>query len=347
MTSTLRVAVAGSGYFSQFHYDAWQRIGGVEIVALASRDPDSAAERAATFAVPEIFGDTAEMLARTAPDLLDIVTPPDTHLALVREAAAHGIDVVCQKPLAPSLAEAEKLVGLAEQAGISLTVHENFRFQPWFRYVRDMIDAGRLGQLHGIAFRLRPGDGQDPNAYLDRQPYFQTMKRFLIHETGVHFIDTFRYLMGEVVAVTARLRRLNPVIAGEDAGMVIFEFENGAMGLLDGNRLNDHAAENCRLTMGEMHLEGAAGVLRLDGSAGLWWKPHGEAEAQEPCSWEARGFAGDCVHALQQHVVAHLRDGTLPVNSGRSYLVNLQIEEAIYESSQSGRRVELSAEAKP
>ena len=285
------------------------------------------------------------MLTRTEPDLLDIVTPPQTHLALVREAAARGIDVICQKPLAPTLAEAEELVGIAEQAGIRLTVHENFRFQPWFRHARTMIDAGRLGQLHGIAFRLRPGDGQGPRAYLDRQPYFRTMEHFLIHETGVHFVDTFRYLMGEVVAVTARLRHLNPAIAGEDAGMVIFEFENGAMGLLDGNRLNDHVAENCRLTMGELHLEGAAGVLRLDGSAGLWWKPHGELEAEEPYSWDSRGFAGDCVHALQHHVVTHLRRGTLPVNSGREYLANLRIEEAIYESSRSGRRIELSAEA--
>ena len=105
------------------------------------------------------------------------------------------------------------------------------------------------------------------------------MPVFLVRETAVHFIDTFRYLMGEVRAATARLRRLNPVIAGEDSGLLIFEFDDERKGLFDGNRLNDHVANNPRRTMGEMWLEGERGVVRLDGEARLWWKPHGGAEA--------------------------------------------------------------------
>lgn len=341
-TGRLRVAVAGSGYFSQFHYDAWRRIEEVALVALASPDAGSAAARAKAHGVPQVFAEVAEMLDRVAPDLLDIVTPPATHLALVREAAKRGIAVVCQKPLAPTLAEAETLVQVAEEAGITLAVHENFRFMPWFRHAAGMIGAGRLGRLHAIEFRLRPGDGQGAEAYLARQPYFQKMERFLIHETGIHFVDTFRALLGEVSAVTARLRRLNPAISGEDAGMVIFEFDGGAMGLFDGNRLNDHTADDCRLTMGEMHLEGERGVLRLDGFARLWWKPHGEPELPEAYDWQDRGFAGDCVLALQQHLVGHLLRGTPLVNGGRDYLRNLVIEEAIYQSDRSGRRIELA-----
>ena len=193
-------------------------------------------------------------------------------------AAARGLAVLCQKPLAPTLDEARDIVALAESAGIRLIVHENFRFQPWYRHAKALLDAGRLGRPHAIAFRLRPGDGQGARAYLDRQPYFQNMPRFLIHETGIHFVHVFRFLFGEVAAVTARLRQLNPAIAGEDAGYVVFEFENGAGGLFDGNRLNDHVAENCRLTMGEMWLEGSEGVLRLDGDGRLWLKFHGGAE---------------------------------------------------------------------
>jgi len=341
VSDILRVAVVGSGYFSQFHYEAWSRIEGVRMVALASRDPESAAARAEAFGVPEAYDDAARMLDQERPDLLDIVTPPETHLELVRAVAERGISAICQKPLAPDLAESERLVGLAERAGIMLAVHENFRFMPWFRHARQVIDAGRLGQAHGVQFRLRPGDGQGPEAYLNRQPYFQKMERFLIHETGIHFIDVFRFLLGEVVAVTARLRRINPAIAGEDAGYVIFEFESGATGLFDANRLNDHVAEDCRLTMGEMHLEGAAGVLRLDGLGRLWWKPHGESEVEEHYDWQQRGFAGDCVGALQQHVVDHLLNGDPLANDGRAYLVNLRIEEAVYESHRTGQRVEL------
>ena len=342
MTVGLRVAVAGSGYFSQFHYDAWSRIAETRVVALASMDRESAAAQAEAFGVPQTYGEVGAMLDRERPDLLDIITPPETHLALVRAAAERGVAAICQKPLAPSLAEAEDLVAAAERAGIILAVHENFRFMPWFRHARSLIEAGRLGALHGVQFRLRPGDGQGPEAYLARQPYFQTMERFLIHETGIHFIDVFRFLLGEVTAVTARLRRINPAIAGEDAGYAIFEFESGATGLFDANRLNDHVAEDCRLTMGEMHLEGAAGVLRLDGLGRLWWKPHGGAEAEEPYVWQERGFAGDCVHSLQQHVVDHLLHGGPLANTGRDYLVNLRIEDAIYRSHRTGSWVEVS-----
>ncbi|MEO0763052.1 MAG: hypothetical protein AAFZ09_14815, partial [Pseudomonadota bacterium] len=66
-------------------------------------------------------------------------------------------------------------------------------------------------------------DGQGPDAYHARQPYFQRMPRFLVHETAVHWIDTFRYLMGEAETVYADLRRLNPAIAGEDAAARIGE----------------------------------------------------------------------------------------------------------------------------
>jgi len=341
MTKRLRVAVAGAGYFGEFHYEAWRRIPEVEIVGLATLDQGRGAEMAARHGVPKVFADVAEMLDALRPDLLDIVTPPATHLDLVRAAAERGVPAICQKPLAPTLAEAEALVQVAERAGTLLVVHENFRFMPWFRHAKGLLESGLLGAPHAIAFRLRPGDGQGPRAYLDRQPYFQTMERFLIHETGIHFIDVFRYLLGEVRAVSASLRRVNPAITGEDAGTVVFEFANGAAGLFDGNRLNDHVAENCRLTMGEMHLEGSAGVLRLDGDGRLWWKPHGEPEAEEPYDWQDRGFGGDCVHALQRHVVRHLREGRPLVNRGRDYLVNLRIEEAIYESNASGRRVVL------
>ena len=341
MSERLRVAVAGSGYYSRFHYDAWSRLERAELVALATLDNESGEAMARDFSVPQVFDEVGAMLDQVKPDLLDIVTPPPSHHELVALAAARGVPVVCQKPLAPTLAEAEALVAEAEAAGLPLIVHENFRFMPWFREAARLVAAGQLGAPHSVHFRMRPGDGQGPEAYLNRQPYFQEMPRFLIHETGIHFIDVFRSLMGEVRAVTARLRRLNPAIAGEDSGVVIFEFDEGVLGVLDGNRLNDHSAEDCRLTMGEMHLEGAEGVLRLNGYGRLFWKPHGKPEVTHDYDWALRGFGGDCVYALQQHVLAHFLDDAPTVNSGRDYLTNIRIEEAIYESSETGRRVAL------
>jgi len=84
----------------------------------------------------------------------------------------------------------------------------------------------------------------DKDAYLERQPYFREMDNFLIHETGVHYIDVFRYLFGEPASLSAELQRLNPAIAGEDSGHFIFYYDNGLRVHFDGNRLLDHAAVN-------------------------------------------------------------------------------------------------------
>ena len=339
----LRVATAGTGFFSRFHYEAWGRMEDVSLVALYNREEANRARAAAEWGVPAAHGDFAEMLDREQPDLVDIITPPVTHLDFIREAAARGIPMICQKPFCRDLAEAVEAVKVAEDAGVPLIVHENFRFQPWFGEARRLLEAGALGDPYQVSFRLRPGDGQGPRAYLDRQPYFQAMERFLVHETAIHLIDTFRYLMGEATAVFAQLRRLNQAIAGEDAGIIHLDFASGARGLFDGNRLADHAARNTRLTMGEMLLEGSAATLRLDGDGGLWLRRHGDlTDAEVRYDWSDAGFGGDCVYRLQRHAVDHLTRGTPVMNTGREYLTNLRIEQAVYESDAQGRVVPLA-----
>jgi predicted dehydrogenase len=337
----LAIAGIGAGYFSRFHLEGWQDVAGAEVVAWCDLNEDKARAMAGEFGVPRTFADAAAMLDACKPDLVDIVTPPPSHAALAALAHARGIPVICQKPMTPSWAESAAMADAAGKAGVLCVIHENFRFQPWYREAKRLLTSGALGTPHGVAFRLRPGDGQGPRAYLDRQPYFQQMSRLLIVETAIHWIDTFRYLLGEVEAVTARLRRMNPVIAGEDAGILIFEFAGGETGLFDGNRLNDHVAANPRRTMGEMWLEGSAGVLRLDGDSRLWWKPH-QGEAREHAY--DRGpetFGGGCCGALQRHVVAHLTAGAAIENTASDYLANLRVQEAVYASHATGRRVAL------
>ncbi|MGI9363561.1 MAG: Gfo/Idh/MocA family protein, partial [Rhizobiaceae bacterium] len=295
MTPKLKVAAVGTGYFSQFHYDAWSRCPEIELVGVA--DLDLAAAQAVTGKYGgTAYADTVEMLDAHQPDLLDIITPPPTHLGMIKLAAERGLNVICQKPFCGGLRDAGVAVELIEQAGIDVTVHENFRFQPWYHAIRKELDAGRLGQIYRATFRLRPGDGQGADAYLDRQPYFQTMERFLIHETAIHYVDVFRFLFGEVASLWADLDRLNPVIKGEDSCLVIMNFANGASGVLDGNRLSDHMAENRRRTMGEMSVEGEKGVLELTGDGDLTFRQHGSnAQHNVEYDWRDEGFGGDCV----------------------------------------------------
>lgn len=340
----LRVLGVGAGYFSQFQYLGWHHIEQADCVAIVNRDEAKARALAERFGVPKVYTDFDAALAAERPDLVDLITPPPTHHDFVARAVARGIATICQKPFGTSYADALAITAGAEAAGVPLIVHENIRWMPWYREARRLIDDGVLGSLHAVAFRLRPGDGQGPRAYLDRQPYFQRMPRLLVLETAIHWIDTFRYLMGEVRTVYAQLRRINPVIAGEDAGYLVFEFTDATTGLFDGNRLNDHVAADPRRTMGEMWLEGSAGVLRLDGDARLWWKPHRRDEAEHAYD---RGpddtFGGGACEWLQRHVVRHFREGTALENTAREYLQNLRVQQAVYRSAATGKRITLDS----
>ena len=341
--SALKVAVAGAGYFAQLHHEAWQRLERVELAGICDLDQAALAAAAGKCDVP-VFINAVQMLDELKPDLLDIATPPPSHLPLIRLAMERGIPVVCQKPFCSSPEQASEAVELSRAAGKFLCVHENFRFQPWYRKVKEVLDRGDLGQVYQVTFRLRPGDGQGPDAYLSRQPYFQRMERFLVHETAVHWIDTFRFLFGNPAAVFADLRRLNPVIAGEDAGILIFDLPNGVRGVLDGNRLADHAASNLRRTMGEMLIEGSKACLRLDGEGRLFMRKYGETgEGEVKFRWHDNAFGGDCVYNLCEHVVHHMLQGTPLENEASDYLVVQAAERACYLSAETRRWIDVTA----
>ena len=227
----------------------------------------------------------------------------------------------------------------------SVVVHENFRFQPWYKAIKTEIVKGTLGNILQATYRLRPGDGQGPDVYLERQPYFREMENFLIHETGIHFIDVFRFLFGDPSAVSADLRRLNPAIAGEDAGHFNFYYKNGLCAQFDGNRLLDHAAKNSRLTMGEMLIEGTNGSLELHGNGDLMHRLHGDDQWQTIAyPFNDNDFGGDCVYLTQKHIVDHLQKSTPLQNTVSDYLKNLQLEDLIYEAARTHTKLECAHE---
>lgn len=336
MSRALRGVAVGVGYFSQFHYDAWRRLDGVEIVALCSRDAGRAGDTAARWGVPRTYTDVATMLDAEKPDFIDIITPPETHAEFVGLAADRGVAVLCQKALAPTFAEARAIVSRANAAGIRFMVHDNFRFQPWHREIRRLMDGGLIGELHSITCRTRMGDGWGADAYLARQPYFRDMPQFLIFETGVHFIDVFRYLGGEIEGVFAKLRRLNPDIAGEDRGLMLCEFDGGATALWDADRYHESSAQDARYTFGEFLIEGTKGALRLQEDGGLSFKPLGGEPVRQTYNHERRGFAGDCVYATAEHFIDRLLGGRPFELEGDDYLRTLAVQEAAYRSASSG-----------
>ena len=341
MKNKIRIAIVGTGYFSQFHFDAWRRLK-VKVVAICSLNENEAIYYSNKFNNCPIFSNFKKMINEIDLDFVDIVIPPKDHLKLIKIAARKNVNIICQKPFTNSYSEAKDAVNISNKNNILLIVHENFRFQPWYLQIKKILDNNSLGELYQFNFRMRPGDGQGKDAYLKRQPYFQKMEKFLIHETAIHFIDVFRFLFGDIDTVFANLLKLNKHIKGEDAGYILFNFKNGVRGIFDGNRLSDHIAIDRRLTIGEMVIEGSNGTLRLNGNGELFKRKFGSnKEFKINYKWDKKGFAGDSVFKCKSHMLDHYMNGKTLYNNAIDYLENLKIEKYIYKSNSIGKIVKI------
>ena len=325
MPRKLRGAIAGCGYFAQFHIAAWKRMPDVELAAAC--DLDEARSRAAA---PRAYTSAAEMLDREELDFVDVATRPASHLELVKLALGRGIATICQKPMAPTWEEALEMAQLARSAPAPLVIHENWRWQPWYREVRRIVGAGGIGKPVSYLFRTRQRDGFGPSPYA-RQPYFSEMPRFLIYETMVHHIDTARFLFGPIESVYAQARRHNPIIRGEDCAIVMMSHAGSVDGVIDGHRFLD--TEPPGVAMGEAWIDGDEAGLRINGRGEIF---RGAEMVFEPVD---EGYRGDSVFATQRHFVECLRTGTASESSAAEYLQTFGAVEAAYRSIAERRAV--------
>ena len=219
-TARVRVGLAGAGWVSGHHLQAWSALGDrAAVVAIADPDLTAAEARAADFAIPAVYRNVEEMVGGVPLDALDIAAPREHHVPICRFAARHGLAVLCQKPLAPTLDEAESLV--ADVGGrIRLMVHENWRFRPHYRRIHAWLRAGRIGAVRTATMSvLTSGLLPDPNADLPalvRQPMLARLDRMLLMEVLIHHVDTMRFLLGPLTLDAARLGRSCDAIRGED-----------------------------------------------------------------------------------------------------------------------------------
>lgn len=340
-STPLTGAIIGAGYFSQFQYEAWTRIPEVNIVAASNRTVSRAEEKCAVYQIPNAYSDWKEMIDQEKPDFVDIITPPETHLEICEYLAERNIHMICQKPLAPSFEESVAIARVASSTEARFMVHENFRWQPWYRKIKELLDDGTVGDLFSIYFLARMGDGWGEDAYLDRQPYFRDYPKLLVFETAVHWLDTYRYLGGEIESIYAKLDKRNPVIAGEDSGLIICNFQNGATATLDANRYNEALTDDTRFTFGTLRLDGSNGHLQMDLNGNLLFKPLGKDPHEIEYEHPRLNFAGDCCYHLQRHFVDQLLTNQPFDSEAEDYLKTLRLVEACYESASTGQVVTL------
>ncbi len=236
--AVLRVGLVGAGAVTLNHLPAWAAVDGARVTAICDPERPRAEHRAREFGIRSVYAGAEEMLARETLDALDIASPRETHAAFVRLAAARGLPVLCQKPLAPSLAEAEALVGDVE-GRCRLMVHENWRFRPPYRVLRQWLTEGRLGEVRNAVMTVRSAglcaDAHGRYPSLERQPFFADLDRLLVAECLIHQLDVLRWLAGPLTVVAARLARSCPAIRGEDRAVVFMSGGNGVTALCDGD----------------------------------------------------------------------------------------------------------------
>ncbi|TDF98676.1 Gfo/Idh/MocA family protein [Paenibacillus piri] len=326
----LKGITIGAGHFAKIQMDAWSRVKGAKIAGIVSLNKGDARSLAGQFEVPFAGDSFDEIAERVQPDFIDICTPPDSHFHYVKLAADRGIPVLCQKPVAPTQEESQALVRYCKKRNVPVMINENWRWSAWYREIKRIISSGVLGTLFHVYFAMRTGDGYGDHPY-PLQPYFKNMEKLLLYETGVHWLDTFRYLFGDIRSVYCQTRTWNPAVIGEDAVVVQLAFDSGMTGIFDANRVV--YTETVRPpAYGWMMLEGDQGKLRLNESGQIYVTLRGSVETEHPYEIPI-GWNGGCATGAQQHFIDCLHSGADFETDGETYLTSQNIVYACYESA--------------
>lgn len=329
---THRGVLVGCGFFAENHLHAWAEIPGVSIVAVCDRDEAKAQATVGRFGIGSYYSDAAAMVAAEAPDFVDIATTAASHRALVEIAAPHARLVISQKPMANSLADARAMVNAANQAGATLLIHENFRWQRPFQEIARRIAEGEIGKVHFARFSFRHGY----NNYVN-QPYLAEIERFALMDVGLHLFDLARHLVGEASSINCRTQSLNPAVKGEDAFTALVGHADGATSVLDCSffaKLTPH-----RFPQTTAWLEGDCGTIDLGEDYKLTaHSANGrrtyDVEPPVP-SWGKKPWhvVEDSVAAFQRHAIAVLEGKASPQPSGADNLKTLAMSLAAYEAA--------------
>lgn len=328
-------ALIGCGFFAQNHLHGWADVMGAEITALCDRDPERLEATGAKFGITRLYRDAAALFKAEALDFVDIATTVQTHRPLVEQAADAGLHIICQKPFADTMEDAGKMVEAAGQAGVTLMVHENFRWQSAIRTVREVLDSGAIG----APFWGRVSFRSHYDVY-SGQPYLATDERFIIQDLGIHMLDIARFLFGDAKSLTASTRRVNPAIRAEDVATVLLVHQSGVTSIVDCSYATALPRENFPETL--LEIDGSAGTLRLMPDYQLVVHSQGrtgERQIAPPLlPWAERPWHNiqESVFNIQQHFIDCLETGKEPETSGADNLKTLDLVESAYRSAQEG-----------
>lgn len=332
---SLRVGLIGCGWISPFQAEAWRRVEGAELVAVCDRDGTRSRSLADRFGIAWSGDDALRMLTECPLDLVDIATTPDSHKSLTLAALKRGCHVVCQKPAAPSLEDAQVMIEAAEGLGRVLYINEMIRYCPWYRQAGEVLAAGRLGRVAFARIYNRiPGflpQGPEGRVEYGFRDFLKSEERVIMLEETIHYLDVARYLFGEPSCIYCVTERLSPLVRGEDIANLVLRYDGLTV-------LIEDSWSACGPPRSGMEMEGSAGSLFLSGGAlELFSGARGGVEER----WD---YSGKSWPQRRPEVFAALYRELLGVIAGRGNgtaqardnLRTLALTLAAYESAASG-----------
>jgi predicted dehydrogenase len=338
----LRGALIGCGFFAINQMHGWNDVSGAKIVAICDRDPERLRIVGDQFGIERRYTDAGALFADGGFDFVDIATTVGSHRALVEMAAAHKVPAICQKPFAKTLSDAKAMVQACRDAGVPLMVHENFRWQTPIQAVRAVLDSGVIGKPFWGRLSFRSGYD-----VFSGQPYLAEGERFIIEDLGIHTLDIARFLLGDVKSLTARTKRVNPRIKGEDVATILLDHESGVTSIVDVSYATRLSTEPFPETLVE--IDGSEGTIRLSQGYRLEVTNGVGTEIKDVSpkllSWASRPWHNiqESVYAIQQHWADRLAIREETSTSGADNLKTFALVEAAYESAATGKTVDLGA----
>jgi len=337
----LKFAILGCGFWSQFQLGAWKEIEGVECVALFNRTRSKAEALSQRFGVAKVYDDAEELLKNEELDFIDIITDVDTHEKYTLLGAKYGKDVICQKPLAPSYEAAKRMMEATRKAGVRFYVHENYRWQPQFRRVKEILDSGVIGK----PFRCE-------TAFLTAFPLFETqpflaeLEQFALTDQGSHQFDVLRYLFGEAQTIYCEKQTVNPTIKGEDVTTSILKMEDGVVCIQKISFSSPLEKEIFPQTT--LLIEGGKGSIRLDGEFEIsTTTPSGTSKEIVPMRsypWQTDRLKPEppAIVDINRDILNDMLGLGKAENTGDDNFKTVQLVWAAYESAASGKVVKMN-----
>jgi predicted dehydrogenase len=325
----LAVGLAGLGRMGRIHAENLAaRCASAHLACVFDADPVVAAAVAERLDVPWTAS-YDELLA--ACDAVAIATSTGSHAALATAAAGAGRHVFCEKPISLDRAAALATVEAVERAGVVFQVGFHRRFDPDWVAANERIQAGELGKVTLFRTSLRDMNPPDP-AYLTGSGGFFV-------DVTVHDLDVARWMVGEVVEVTAHGAASDPAFAaiGDiDTAVVVLRFAGGALGVIDNSRSARYGYECSTEVMG------SRATVRIDAPhrRGYEWRTPGLASHDLPRDFEERypqAYAGE-LEAFARCVL----DGAAPRVTGLDALAAFDLAMAADMSWRTGRSVALT-----